>query len=41
MEFGFEPVGDQLRTTIEPASVMEFGFSERRIKKALAKPLFI
>jgi len=26
MEFGFEPVCDQLRTSFEPASVMEFGF---------------
>jgi len=29
MEFGFEPVGDQLRTSFEPASVMEFGFNLR------------
>jgi len=26
MEFGFEPVCDQLRTSFEPASAMEFGF---------------
>jgi len=26
MEFGFEPVCDQLRTSFELASVMEFGF---------------
>ena len=26
-EFGFEPVCDQLRTSFEPASVMEFGFN--------------
>jgi len=26
MEFGFEPVCDHLRTSFEPASVMEFGF---------------
>ena len=26
MEFGFEPVCDQLRTSSEPAIVMEFGF---------------
>ena len=26
MEFGFEPVCDQLRTSFGPASVMEFGF---------------
>jgi len=26
MEFGFEPVCDQLRTGFEAASVMEFGF---------------
>jgi len=26
MEFGFEPVCDQLRTSFEPAIVMEFGF---------------
>jgi len=26
MEFGFEPVCDQLRTSFEPASVMESGF---------------
>ena len=25
MEFGFEPLCDQLRTSFEPASVMEFG----------------
>ena len=25
-EFGFEPVCDQLRTSFEPASIMEFGF---------------
>jgi len=28
MEFGFEPVCDQLRTSLEPASVMEFGFKQ-------------
>jgi len=27
MEFGFEPVCDQLRTSFEPASVTEFGFN--------------
>jgi len=27
MEFGFEPVCDQLRTIFEPASVMEFGIN--------------
>jgi len=27
MEFGFEPVCDHLRTSFEPASVMEFGFN--------------
>jgi len=26
MEFGFEPVCDELQTSSEPASVMEFGF---------------
>jgi len=26
MEFGFEPVCDQLRTSFGPASAMEFGF---------------
>ena len=26
MEFGFEPASNQLRTSSEPASVMEFGF---------------
>ena len=29
MEFGFEPVCDQLRTSSEPPSVMEFGFYRR------------
>jgi len=29
MEFGFEPVCDQLRTSFEPASVMEFGFQQQ------------
>jgi len=29
MEFGFEPVCDQLRTRFEPASVMEFGFYQK------------
>jgi len=29
MEFGFEPVCDQLRTSFEPASVIEFGFYPR------------
>ena len=27
MEFAFEPVCDQLRTSLEAASVMEFGFN--------------
>ena len=27
MEFRFEPVCDQLRTSFEPDSVMEFGFN--------------
>jgi len=26
MEFGFEPASNQVRTSSEPASVMEFGF---------------
>ena len=34
MEFGFEPVYDQLRTSFEPASVMEFGF--KRLMRKLA-----
>ena len=29
MEFGFEPVCDQLRTSFEPAIVMEFGSYKR------------
>jgi len=31
MEFGFEPVCDQLRTRFEPASVMEFGFKKKDV----------
>jgi len=31
MEFGFEPVCNQLRTSSEPASVMEFGFKMKPI----------
>ena len=31
MEFGFEPVCDQLRTSFEPDSVMEFGFNEKEL----------
>jgi len=30
MEFGFEPVCDQLRTSFEPASIMEFRFNYYR-----------
>jgi len=33
MEFGFEPVCDQLRTSFEPASVMEFGFERSVVVK--------
>jgi len=34
MEFGFEPVCDQLGTSFEPASVMEFGFKGLRFEPA-------
>jgi len=36
MEFGFEPISDQLQTSFEPASVMEFGFDRASAEHSCA-----
>jgi len=39
MEFGFEPVCDRLRTSFEPADVLEFGFYSALTKTFVSNSL--